>query len=295
MTGNTPRAPGRLAIIAGNGFLPLHVAAAARAAGEHPLVIELKGESAGRFPGFDSASIGVGDVAGLQALFRRHGVDRVVLSGGVRRRPAFSELRPTLGFLLSVPSVLKKLKTGGDDAVLQMVIGLIESGGPRVIGAHEIAPDLLAEAGALGKCSPDAEARRDMAAAAEAATALGALDIGQGAVACGGRVVALEGPEGTEQMLARVAALKAEGRISPHRRGVLVKLAKPQQDIRADLPSIGPSTVAQARAAGLSGVAVESGLSLVLERDATIAAADAAGLFLYGLDRELDAEWIRRA
>lgn len=295
MTGDSSTAPGRLAIIAGNGFLPLHVAEAARAAGEDPLIIELKGESAGRFPTFTSATIGVGDVAGLRALLRRHEIGRVVLSGGVRRRPAFSELRPTWSFLTMVPAVLRKLAAGGDDAVLQMVIGIIESGGPKVVGAHEIAPDLLAEAGVIGSVAPDADAQRDIAAAAEAATALGRLDIGQGAVACGGRVVALEGPEGTDGMLERVATLKQAGRISSRRRGVLVKLAKPQQDIRADLPSIGPSTIARAQAAGLSGVAIESGRALLLERDQTLAAAAAAGIFIYGIDRELDSTWIGRA
>ncbi len=93
------------------------------------------------------------------------------------------------------------------------------------------------------------------------------LDVGQGAVSVGGRIVALEGVEGTDSMLERVATLRSAGRISPRRRGVLVKLCKPQQDIRADLPSIGISTIENLRQAGLAGVAVEAGRSLILERD----------------------------
>ncbi len=109
--------------------------------------------------------------------------------------------------------------------------------------------------------------------------------MGQGAVAVGGRVVALEGAEGTDAMLERVATLKSEGRVSARRRGVLVKLCKPEQDLRADLPSIGPSTVAGAVAAGLAGIAVEAGRALVLERSEVIEAANRAGLFVIGVER----------
>ncbi|WP_284219799.1 UDP-2,3-diacylglucosamine diphosphatase LpxI domain-containing protein, partial [Shinella yambaruensis] len=99
----------------------------------------------------------------------------------------------------------------------------------------------------------------------------------------GGRVVALEGAEGTDAMLERVAGLRAAGRISARRKGVLVKLCKPEQDLRADLPSIGVETLRRARAAGLAGIAVEAGRSLVLERAALVAEADANGLFVTGI------------
>jgi DUF1009 family protein len=168
-----------------------------------------------------------------------------------------------------------------------MVIKLIEGEGLRVVGAHEIAPDLLATVGPLGAIAPGDDDRRDIARAGEAADALGRLDIGQGAVSIGGRVVATEGLEGTDGMLERVAALRAAGRISPRRRGVLVKLCKPQQDIRADLPAIGVSTVLNAKAAGLAGVAIEAGRSLVLDRGALVKAADENGLFVCGIDKGL--------
>ncbi len=182
---------------------------------------------------------------------------------------------------------VKTLLAGGDDVVLKMVIGLIEAQGCHVIGAHEIAPDLLAETGPIGAVSPSADDWRDITRGAEAAEALGLLDVGQGAVSVGGRIVALEGVEGTDAMLERVAHLRAEKRISQHRKGVLVKLCKPQQDVRADLPSIGRSTIENARKAGLAGIAVEAGRALVIEREALISAADEAGLFVIGIDRGL--------
>ncbi|MBB3318590.1 hypothetical protein FHT77_004491 [Rhizobium sp. BK181] len=280
-------AKGRLAIIAGSGLLPSYVATAARQAGEDPFIIALKDEADRSWDGFDHAVIGVGDFAALSRIFASNGVDRVVMSGGVRRRPEWREVRPTLKTIVKLPSTVRTLLAGGDDAVLRMVITLIEGNGRRVVGAHEIAPHLLATVGPLGAVRPGPDDRRDIARAAEAADALGRLDVGQGAVSVGGRIVALEGVEGTDSMLDRIADLRSAGRISARRRGVLVKLCKPQQDIRADLPSIGISTIENLKRAGLAGVAVEAGRSLILERDAVIKAADEAGIFVCGLDRGL--------
>jgi DUF1009 family protein len=287
LSGDT--AAGRLAIIAGGGLLPSYVAEAARAAGENPVIVALKDESDRRWEGYDHAVIAIGDFAALEGLLNRYGIGRVVMSGSVRRRPEWREVRPTLRTLMKMPAAIRTLLSGGDDTVLQMVIRLIEGNGRRVVGAHEIAPDLLAAVGPLGTAIPGEEDRRDINRAAEAAEMLGRLDVGQGAVAIGGRIVALEGPEGTDEMLERVAGLRAAGRISPRRRGALVKLCKPQQDIRADLPAIGVSTVLNAKKAGLAGVAVEAGRSLVLDRAAVLKAADEAGLFVCGIDRELPA------
>ncbi|ANK85580.1 MULTISPECIES: LpxI family protein [Rhizobium] len=287
LTGDT--AAGRLAIIAGGGLLPSYVAEAARAAGENPVIVALKDESDPRWEGYDHAVIGIGDFAALEGLFNRYGVGRVVMSGSVRRRPEWREVRPTLRILMKVPAAIRTLLSGGDDTVLQMVIRLIEGNGRRVVGAHEIAPDLLASVGPLGAAAPGEEDRRDISQAANAAETLGRLDVGQGAVSIGERVVALEGLEGTDEMLDRVAGLRAAGRISPRRRGVLVKLCKPQQDIRADLPAIGVATIQNAAKAGLAGIAIEAGRSLVLDRTAVISAADEAGLFVCGIDRGLPA------
>ncbi|MGP4750084.1 LpxI family protein [Agrobacterium pusense] len=278
---------GRLAIVAGSGHLPLYVANAAREMGEDPFIVRLRDDSRFDWSGFDNAVISVGDVAGLGRLLRDNRVDRVVLSGAVARRPEWREIRPTVAILLKLPSIVKTLLSGGDDAVLQMVIKIIGTLGAKVIGAHEIAPGLLATTGAFGTQKPAEDDLKDIRKAAEAALALGKLDVGQGAVSVGGRIVALEGVEGTDAMLLRVAALRAEGRISPRRRGVLVKLCKPQQDIRADLPTIGIETVENAQKAGLAGIAVEAGRALVLDRDAMLKAADQAGIFVCGIDTSL--------
>ncbi len=282
-----PGGTGRLAIVAGWGQLPLYLAEAARSAGEDPVVVALANEADRSFASFETLNTGVGDLAGIERFLREKGVGRVVMSGAVRRRPEWREIRPTLKTLVRVPAVVRTLLSGGDDAVLQMVIRLFEGMGCQVLGAQEIAPNLLARTGTLTTVAPSAEDLTDIAKGMEAALALGTLDVGQGAVCVGGRVVALEGVEGTDGMLERVATLRDEGRISRRRRGVLVKLCKPQQDIRADLPAIGISTVTNAARAGLAGIAVEAGRALVLDEQAVIAAAEDAGLFVCGIDTAL--------
>ncbi|MCX8997633.1 UDP-2,3-diacylglucosamine diphosphatase LpxI [Rhizobiaceae bacterium BDR2-2] len=285
MSGGAGFREGRLAIIAGGGRLPHDIAEAARGAGEDPFIVLLSGEADRDWSGFEHATVSVGDIAAVSALLRGKNLKRVVLSGSVKRRPEWRHLRPTLSSVVKLPSIVRTLFSGGDDTVLRMVIDLLEGEGCRIVGAQEIVPNLLATLGPLGRHAPSGEDLRDIAAGVAAADVLGALDIGQGAVAVGGRVVAVEGAEGTDSMLLRVAGLRAEGRISKRRRGVLVKLCKPQQDVRADLPTIGRSTVENAGHAGLAGIAVEAGRSLVLERDALVKAADEAGLFVIGIER----------
>lgn len=289
MTETQNDAQGRLAIIAGSGFLPVYLAAAARDAGENPVIVVVQNEALHDWSDYDHAVLGVGDFKGFQEFFDLHDVRRIVMSGSIARRPEWRDIRPTWQSLIKMPGVVKTLLSKGDDTVLKMVIGLLEVKGRRVIGAHDIAPDLLATTGTLGRHTPSDEDMRDIRQAARAADALGMLDVGQGAVSVGGRIVALEGVEGTDQMIERVAGLRAARRISQRRRGVLVKLCKPQQDLRADLPSIGVSTILNAKAAGLAGIAVEAGRALILERKATIDAADAAGMFIFGIDRGLPA------
>ena len=283
MADGRPLVRDRLAIIAGGGLLPHYVAEAARANGENPYILALRDEAAGDWSGFDHEIISIGNYAGIGAAFRAKNIGRAVLSGAVRRRPEWRDIRAPFKILFVIPSVVCTLLKGGDDTVLRMVIRLIEAEGVRVVGVQEIVPELLGTEGPLGRLAPDAAAEADIAAAVAAALALGRLDVGQGAVAVGGRVIALEGAEGTDGMLERVAELRAAGRISQRRQGVLVKLCKPGQDLRADLPAIGIETVRRAKAAGLAGIAVEAGRSLVLAREAVIAEADAEGLFVTGI------------
>lgn len=277
-------AAGRLAVIAGYGGLPQHIAAAARAAGEDPFIFTLSGEADQDWSGFEHMPLVISDLSRFSAAVRRHGIDRVVMSGGVHRRPAFSQLRPTWRSLRSAREVFRALAGYGDDRMLRVAISLIEQEGVRVVGAQDFAPDLLASTGPIGRHAPTSGDDADISAGMEAALALGRLDIGQGSVSVGGRVVALEGLEGTDEMLARVAGLRAAGRLRGGPAGVLVKMCKPNQDLRADLPSIGPATVAGAVRAGLSGIAIEAGRSLVLDRAELVEAADRAGVFVVGLE-----------
>jgi len=277
---------GRLAIIAGNGRLPLYVAEAARRQGEQPFIFALKDESSADWTGFDHEQIGIGEIARFKRRADELGIDRIIMSGGVSRRPPLRDMRLGLSGLLKIPKMIRTIIGGGDNTVLTAVIELLENGRRKVISVQDIAPSLLSESGPVGKVAPDKASLQDLKAAVKAARLIGTLDFGQGAIAVGGRVVALEGPEGTDAMLARVADLKRAGRISAKRRGVLVKLCKPEQDVRVDLPSAGLATVEHAHAAGLAGVALEAGRSLLLDAEAVKAFADSHDMFVVGIDAE---------
>ncbi len=211
---------------------------------------------------------------------KERGVERLVLAGGVGRPPldpqSFDPFMQSLA-----PRLLAALQ-GGDDALVRLVVSIFEEAGFTVIGAHELLPDLVAPEGQLSKAKPSTAERRNIAAAMEAARAIGALDIGQAAVAVRGRVVALEGAEGTAEMIERVHRLRSAGRIGKAGGG-LVKCAKPNQELRADLPAIGPDTVRSVHAAGLAGIAVEAGRAIMLHRKELVEIADELGIFVTGV------------
>ncbi len=208
------------------------------------------------------------------------GVRRVCLAGAVRR-PQIDPGAIDAATRPLVPRIAAAL-AGGDDAGLRAVIALFEEAGLEVVGAAELLPDLLAGAGPLGRVAPDGAAEADAARASAVLAALAPADVGQGCVVAGGQVIAVEALPGTDWMLGGVAELRRSGPPVPAG-GLLMKRPKPGQDRRADLPAIGPETVAQAARAGLSGIAVEAGGVLILDRAETVAAADAAGLFLWGV------------
>ncbi|MBD8891055.1 LpxI family protein [Roseibium litorale] len=273
-----------VALICGNGMLPLQVLNGLRAAGRQAFIVAIKGEAEEVLKRQAAVELGWGEIGRLFKVMAAAGCREVVLIGGISKRPDFTSVMGDLGTLRRLPRIIKAL-SGGDDSLLTKVIGLIEEEGFRVVGIKDVAPDLLAGPGSLGQVKPRAEDLKDMALALEAARRLGDLDIGQAAVALGGRVIAVEGAEGTDAMLARCAELRQNGRVrAKGRLGVLVKTVKPGQDLRVDLPAVGPMTIERAQAAGFAGIAVEAGGALIAEREATVAAADKAGLFLYGLD-----------
>lgn len=283
-----PAEKGRIAVIAGGGALPVAVVRTLLARGLDPVVAVVAGEADdGDFAAAERFSVSVEDLGPLVARLRAAGVGRVVMAGHILRRPRLFSIRWSLRVLASLPRAVAGLMSG-DDALLRAVIGVMESNGIQVVGAHEIVPDLLAPEGVLTRAVPSASDRRDIEAGAAAARVIGRLDIGQAAIAIGGRAIALEGIEGTDGLLARTAQMRlgegqARGRLAGRKGGVLVKCCKPRQDRRADLPAIGPDTVAGARAAGLAGIALDAGASFILDYARTVALADEAGLFIVGL------------
>ena len=273
-------------MIAGGGALPVSVVGTLIAKGQPPLVAVVSGEaSAADFAGAECFPVSVEDVGPLIARLRAEGVSRVVMAGNIERRPRLARIRWSLPLLFSLPRIAAGLMRG-DDALLRTVIGVFEANGMRVVAVDEVVPDLLTPEGVLTRTKPSTADRRDVEAAAAAARAIGRLDIGQAAIAVGGRAIALEGIEGTDGLLARTAAMRGHGRLAGKSGGALVKCCKPQQDRRADLPAIGPDTVAAARAAGLAGIALDAGRSFILEFERTVALADEAGLFVVGLKPE---------
>ncbi|PSJ60103.1 LpxI family protein [Kumtagia ephedrae] len=277
----------KVAVVAGSGRLPVEVAEGLARQNHAPLVVLVRGETDQRaaFAPFESMEIGLGEFASALSSLRRRGITHMVLAGGIGRRPAWREFRPSLSLLRHLPRALAALRRG-DDGLLTVLIRTIEREGIKVVGAHEIVPDLLAVEGPMSRERPRAADWPDIDAAYAAARAIGALDIGQGTVAIGGRVIAVEGIEGTDGLLERVKALRSHGRLAGKSRGVLVKCAKPGQELRADLPAIGPATVDMAHAAGLAGIGVEAGRALVLDVGDLVERADALGLFVVGLPRE---------
>ena len=272
----------RLAIVAGGGDLPRRVAEQARRSGRDPFVVGLKGfvEQA-LLADFGGPELSVGELGRLIQLMKKEGCEEMVFAGSLKR-PDFASLKLDLKGVQSLPKILAAAKKG-DDALLRSVMDIFADAGFRIIGAEEVLDDLRVVAGPLGAISPTAEHWPDIRRAAEVAKVSGSLEIGQGAISCAGLILAVEAQEGTDRMLARIPELAPEIRGTPDaRRGVLVKRPKPQQEMRIDLPTIGVTTVAGAARAGLAGIALQAGAALVVDREAVAAAADAAGIFIYG-------------
>jgi len=197
---------------------------------------------------------------------------------GALVRPALSEIRLDWKTLRAMPSVLKAFR-GGDDHLLSSVGRILEKDGFRMVGIKDVAPDLLMPQGRLTRAIPNADANADIARGREVLRALSLFDIGQAAIVIDGHVLGVEDIEGTDGLLARVARLRAEGRIrAKPARGVLVKAPKSGQDLRFDLPTLGPRTIEGAAAAQLAGIAIVAGNTIVAEPQAMIEAADKAGL-----------------
>jgi DUF1009 family protein len=269
-----------LGIIAGSGPLPAHVARAAQAAGRDVFIIGLEGHAeAALLAPFPHAFMRMGAAVRMLALLREKGCRDLVLVGPVKR-PSFRDLRPDAEGMRLLTRI-GRAAFAGDDGLLKAVIRVLGEEGFRVLGAHEVLGGLIGRSGLLTKTAPDDQAKMDIARGVAVCRAIGIADVGQGCVVQAGVVLAVEAVEGTDAMLSRCGPLAWPG---PG--GILVKLVKPDQDRRADLPTIGEETVRCALAAGLRGLAFEGGGTIIMDRDAMIATADAAGFFILGLGPE---------
>ena len=274
---------GPVVILAGGGALPVILADALARSGREHRILAIRGFADRAMRRRADAAIDLLDVSGGLAMLDAWKPCGVALAGAVTR--------PTPGVFLGALSAirnageLKRLLARGDDHLLRAVVDLLEEHGHRVLGAHEIAPELLVAPGVLGHIAPDADARLSIATGFRCLADLSPYDIGQALVVVGERVTAIEGAEGTDRMLRRVRALSSGflRRARPSH-GVLVKSAKRGQELRVDLPAVGPRTVEQAAAAGLAGIAVGAGRTLVIARERMIAEADRRGLYLVAVD-----------
>jgi UDP-2,3-diacylglucosamine hydrolase len=267
----------KLGVLAGGGRLPAQIIDQCRLVGRPCFVIAIEGQAdSGIVEGADHVWLRLGAGGKILNALREAGVEEVVMAGAIRR-PSLSDLRPdmyTAAFLARTGAA-----AFGDDGLLRAVIYEIEERfGLHVVGVDAVLPEILAPQGRLAGPEPDEQAMADIRRGFDVARGIGALDVGQGAVVQQGIVLAVEASEGTNAMLERCGSLARPG---PG--GVLVKARKPVQEFRTDLPTVGPETVRAAAAAGLRGIAIEAAASLIVDRAATIAAAEAAGIFLIGV------------
>ncbi len=265
-------------LIAGGGNLPEEIIKSCLVLGKKIFVVFLdgSGEPPDSIKNVPHLKLNIGAVGKAISAFKEEGVKRVVMAGGIKR-PKFSALKLDTGGIKLLAHV-SAAKLAGDNSLLVTVIRFFENSGLAIIGADELLAELLMPKGRLGKITPGNKANDDINLGIEVARAIGNLDIGQGVVIQNGVVLGVEAIEGTDSLLERCKNLKLEGA-----GGVLVKMKKPIQDSRIDLPTIGVNTILNAHSAGLAGVAVESGSALIIEKTKVIETADRLGLFVVGV------------
>jgi UDP-2,3-diacylglucosamine hydrolase len=281
MASSTQSAP--VGLIAAGGAMPFAVADSLKARGIASVLFALRGVcDAEKVARFRHHWISIGELGRATKLFRAEGCRDLVFIGSLMR-PALSEIRLDWGTLRALRQVWAAFR-GGDDHLLSGIGRILEQDGFRMVGIKDVAPDLLMPEGCLTRALPDPQSLADIEKGRDVLRALSPFDIGQAAVVIDGHVVAVEDIEGTDGLLARVARLREQGRIrNPEKRGVLVKAPKSGQDLRYDLPTVGPRTIEGTVATKLAGIAVIAGNTLVVEPQAMIEAADRSGLFVTGV------------
>jgi len=273
---------GPLALICGGGSLPLAVADYVGKRGRKVALFPLHGAAnPADFANRPHQWVYVGQAGRFVRLAKAAGCRDVVLIGALVR-PAFWQLRLDLQTIMLLPRLARAFR-GGDNHLLSAVGGLFETYGFRMLGAHEVAPEILVPEGKLGHIQPSERDQADIALGLDYLRAAGPFDVGQSVVVANKHVLAVEAAEGTDAMLKRVTEMRASGRVrTPTGTGVLVKAPKKGQDLRFDMPSIGPKTVEGAALAGLAGIAVAAGATIIAEPERLVEAADRANIFVTG-------------
>ncbi len=288
----------KVGVVAGSGQMPVEIIRSCRARGIEVYVVGLQpfvdeglflegagtagsgsgaksGSGAAIFADVPFVGARLGEIGKMVKFLKAHGVVDIVLAGGIKR-PSLKELIPDWEATKMLARVA--LKKQSDDGLFRAVIREAEGFGLHVLGIEEVVPEMLFHEGVYGRVKPSGEDMDDIKRGIEVAKALGAVDVGQAVVVQEGMVLAVEAVEGTDAMLARGASLR-----KPGKKPVMVKILKPGQDSRVDVPAMGLQTIEGLVRNGMGGIAVEAGGILVIEREAVIAAADAAGIFIIGM------------
>jgi len=268
----------RLGLIAGNGRFPFLVLDAARAAGHDVSVIAIKeeafpdlAEAAARPPSAPLHWVSLGQLGKCIALLKEAGATQAVMAGQVKHTKLFADIVPDMTLL----GVLMRLKTRNTDALIAGIADVLRQNGIELLDSTGFLAPLMAGAGTLTarKLREDEEA--DLAFGYTVADTVAGLDIGQTIAVKSAAVVAVEAMEGTDAVIARAGQLAGSG-------VRIVKVAKPKQDMRFDVPVIGVSTIEAMKAAGASALSVDAGKTLMIDGDAIIRAADGAGIAIVG-------------
>ena len=269
----------KLGIIAGNGRFPFLVLDAARAQGYEVVVAAIKEETSPEIESRDATVhwLSLGELSKLIETFRREGVTRAVMAGQVKHKQIFSSIRPDW----RLAKLLLSLDLRNTDALLGAVAKVLADEGIVLESSTALLEPLLAKAGVLTKRAPSQQERKNIDYGRTVARGLGEYDIGQTVVTAGNACVAVEAMEGTDATIARAGEIMASldpGKSALDRNLTVVKIAKPKQDMRFDVPVIGNKTIEVMQAAGAICLALDAGKCLLLDGDAVIVAADAAGI-----------------
>ena len=277
-----------LGLIAGNGRFPFLLLEAARAQGLRVVVAAIKEEAdpemderARLDDGVSVHWMSLGELLRLIEMFQREGVTRAVMAGQVKHKQIFSSIRPDW----RLAKLLLNLRTRNTDMLLGAVAKVLEDEGITLMSSTAFLEPMLAPEGVLTQRAPDEDERGDIEYGLRVARGVAGFDLGQTVVIAAGACVAVEAMEGTDATIARAGMLlrSQDAASTLQRRLTVVKVAKPQQDMRFDVPVVGVPTVEAMRSAGATCLCVEAGRTLAFDREAMVAAADAAGIAIVGM------------